>query len=87
MRAAVVANLRTLLGLRITDLTSWKRIKRAYSLTVSWEANRELAETFYNSITRRVFSTVGANPDIEYVTLTSTAATAPISGEISNPTG
>jgi isocitrate dehydrogenase kinase/phosphatase len=63
----VVTNVRDMLGNRIADQATWKRMNRSYSRLVQAETDRELAETFYNSITRRIFSTVGVNPDIEFV--------------------
>ena len=63
----VVTNVRDILGDRIADQDAWKRMKRSYAPLLQGESDRELAETFYNSITRRIFSTAGVNPDIEFV--------------------
>jgi isocitrate dehydrogenase kinase/phosphatase len=43
------------------------RIKAEYSQRISACIDYELAETFFNSVTRRVFATVGVDPDIEFV--------------------
>jgi isocitrate dehydrogenase kinase/phosphatase len=55
----------------------WERMKRAYSGRVAQERNFELAETFFNSATRRVFSTVGVNPDVEFVSLETAITSGP----------
>jgi len=65
--AGIVSRIRDLLGDRLGDVELWKRIKPAYSDQVGAERNREVAETFFNSVTRRIFSTVGVNPDVEFV--------------------
>ncbi len=56
-----------LLGEAIEDRELWARIKSAYS---TWLADRdlwEIGETFYNSITRLVFTTTGVDPQVEFV--------------------
>jgi isocitrate dehydrogenase kinase/phosphatase len=42
-------------------------MKADYSPRVSCRSDFELAETFFNSITRRIFSTVGVDPQIEFI--------------------
>jgi isocitrate dehydrogenase kinase/phosphatase len=64
---AALDRTRNLLGDRVSSVDLWAEIKRAYASSISAEANDELAETFFNSVTRRVFSTVGVNPEIEFV--------------------
>jgi isocitrate dehydrogenase kinase/phosphatase len=44
----------------------WAQMKDLYADLVSGRVDAELAETFFNSITRRVFTTVGIDPTIEY---------------------
>ena len=56
-----------LLGPRYSDPETWKELKRAYGEVTADKPNPELAETFFNSVTRRVFSTVGVNPEIEFL--------------------
>ncbi|MGE0494666.1 MAG: bifunctional isocitrate dehydrogenase kinase/phosphatase [Vulcanimicrobiota bacterium] len=63
----LVESLRELMGDHLTSKNSWRQIKDAYRLQLEERANRELAETFYNSATRRIFSTVGVDPRIEFV--------------------
>jgi isocitrate dehydrogenase kinase/phosphatase len=63
----VVAKVRRLLGSRVNDENVWIDIKSDYS-TLSNELDVwELAETFFNSVTRKIFATVGVNPQIEFV--------------------
>lgn len=65
--AAALETLHDLLGEDAEDSALWGRIRTAYSHVVGDCEDRELAETFFNSVARRVFSTVGVNPDIEFV--------------------
>jgi isocitrate dehydrogenase kinase/phosphatase len=57
---------RSALGERVTDRNVWAAMKTAYSGLIGGRANAELAETFFNSITRRIFVTVGVDPHIEF---------------------
>lgn len=45
----------------------WAAMKALYSHHIAERDDWELAETYYNSVTRRVFSTVGVDPYIEFV--------------------
>jgi hypothetical protein len=42
-------------------------MKTAYAELAAARADHELARTFFNSATRRVFATVGIDPEIEFV--------------------
>jgi isocitrate dehydrogenase kinase/phosphatase len=44
----------------------WCRLKPAYAELARGERNYELARTFFNSVTRRTFGTVGVDPEIEF---------------------
>ncbi len=59
--------LRATLGDRLLDRHLWPELKKAHSSSVAARPDRVLAETFLNSITRRVFATVGVDPAIEFV--------------------
>ncbi|RMG24769.1 MAG: bifunctional isocitrate dehydrogenase kinase/phosphatase [Methanobacteriota archaeon] len=59
--------LHDLMGGRITNKKVWAGMKAVYSGLIADRNDWELAETFFNSITRRIFTTVGVDPDIEYV--------------------
>ncbi len=56
-----------LLGERLTDKEIWTSMKALYSAFAMVQPDFELAETFFNSITRRTFATVGVDPRIEFV--------------------
>ncbi|MBI4852777.1 MAG: bifunctional isocitrate dehydrogenase kinase/phosphatase [Acidobacteria bacterium] len=45
----------------------WVNIKKNYTKIISKRGDLEIAETFFNSITRKIFTTTGVDPDIEYV--------------------
>ena len=55
-----------LLGARLTDEALWVSIKERFSGLIAGRHDAELAETFFNSITRTVFRTVGINRHIEF---------------------
>jgi isocitrate dehydrogenase kinase/phosphatase len=62
----LLVELGELLGADLAHEELWRAIKRAYGERATSRANPELARTFFNSTTRRIFSTVGVNPEIEY---------------------
>ncbi|HHP7238410.1 bifunctional isocitrate dehydrogenase kinase/phosphatase, partial [Longibacter sp.] len=53
---------------RLHSKDLWRQIRSAYSKLTRDKRDAELAETFYNSLTRRIFNTVGVDPHIEFVT-------------------
>lgn len=60
--------IRQRIGDRLHDKSLWGEIRTAYSQHVADRADAELAETFFNSVTRRIFNTVGVDPNVEFVT-------------------
>jgi isocitrate dehydrogenase kinase/phosphatase len=56
-----------LLGPRMHEHLLWVSMKAVFSSLIEARQDWELAETFYNSITRRVFTTVGVDPDLQFV--------------------
>lgn len=58
---------RALLGERCKDRLVWVSAKAVYSSLIAQRQDWELAETFFNSVTRRIFSTVGVDPLTEFV--------------------
>ncbi len=60
-------DIRGMLGERITDPFLWAGMKAVYSGLIADRDDWELAETFFNSITRRIFDTVGVDERIEFV--------------------
>jgi isocitrate dehydrogenase kinase/phosphatase len=64
---AVVAMLRSRFEARTGDRDLWAFMKPLYLVRISRRPDMELAESFYNSVTRRVFSTVGVDAHVEFV--------------------
>jgi isocitrate dehydrogenase kinase/phosphatase len=62
-----VAAIRDALGPAIHEKALWAQMKRAYADRIAGRADAEIAETFFNSVTRRIFTTVGVDPHIEFV--------------------
>lgn len=60
------ADVRATLGARVTDGRVWAAMKLVYSRLIEARPDCEVAETFFNSVTRRIFTTVGVDPAIEY---------------------
>lgn len=60
-------DLRDLLADRIAATDVWTAAKAVYSGRIAEREDWELAETYFNSITRRIFTTVGVDPRIEFV--------------------
>jgi isocitrate dehydrogenase kinase/phosphatase len=65
---AAVADVQDILQDAIMERTVWAAMKSEHRSRTAPRADAELAETFFNSVTRRVFSTVGVDSAIEYVT-------------------
>ncbi len=63
----LIAEIQALLGERERDAAVWAQMRDHYSEQIAGDPSMELAETFFNSVTRRIFTTVGVNPAIEYV--------------------
>jgi isocitrate dehydrogenase kinase/phosphatase len=61
-----VEALRALLGPGLRDHDAWRALKTAFFERVAGRRDLLLAETFFNSITRRIFTTVGIDPEIEF---------------------
>ena len=63
----MVAQIRTLLGSRLDDRIVWVGAKAVYSGLIDRRDDWELGETFFNSATRKIFTTVGVDAEIEFV--------------------
>ncbi|MCA9544795.1 MAG: bifunctional isocitrate dehydrogenase kinase/phosphatase [Myxococcales bacterium] len=63
----LVPTLQATLGERLADRLLWVSAKAVYSGLIEDHQDWDLAETFFNSVTRRVFTTVGVDPLIEFV--------------------
>ena len=49
-----------------TDVALWTDIKRAYEIIVARRPDSDFYRTFFNSVTRDLFGTVGVNPEVEF---------------------
>jgi isocitrate dehydrogenase kinase/phosphatase len=67
MVADLVARLRQQLETAASDRDSWAAMKIAFTRLIARRSYWQLAETFFNSVTRRIFATVGVDPNIEFV--------------------
>ncbi len=56
-----------LLDERLHEKIIWASMKAVYSSYIEDSQDCEIAETFFNSITRRIFDTIGVDPQIEFV--------------------
>ena len=69
--------LRHILGDRVSDSMVWAGMKAVYVVLVASRPDTDLAETFFNSVTRKIFTTVGVDPRIEFVDSDVVAPAAP----------
>jgi isocitrate dehydrogenase kinase/phosphatase len=65
--AGVVSDVRQRLDASEKDRKLWAAMKGAYSDLIRHTASLDLAETFFNSVTRRIFNTIGIDPRIEFL--------------------
>jgi isocitrate dehydrogenase kinase/phosphatase len=64
--AACVTEFRARLGDRRHDIALWSDIKQSYETLISSLADSNFYRTFFNSVTRDLFGTVGVNPAVEF---------------------
>jgi isocitrate dehydrogenase kinase/phosphatase len=63
----LTSHIRKLMGARLPEHSIWTGIKAVYSSLIARSPAWEVAETFFNSLTRRVFATAGVDQAIEFV--------------------
>lgn len=63
----VVAELAAALGPNVRDRPTWTRTRSLYAGLAESRHDPELAETFFNSVSRRVLGSVGTDPDTEFL--------------------
>ncbi len=56
-----------LMGPRLRERSIWRATKAVYSSLIAQSVRWEIAESFFNSLTRRVFATEGVDQTIEFV--------------------
>ncbi|HEX2915555.1 MAG TPA: bifunctional isocitrate dehydrogenase kinase/phosphatase [Chloroflexia bacterium] len=78
-----------LLDGRTDDKLVWASIKAVYSGLIENREDWEIAETFFNSVTRQIFTTVGVDEQIEFVDtdfeVPPTEACSPVYREYNQP--
>ena len=52
---------------RIADQATWREIRVEYACRIQDRTDAEFFKTFFNSLTRKVFNTVGVNPEVEFL--------------------
>ena len=62
-----VADVSDILEDAVLERIRWAAVKARHQQGLAGRPDAELARTFFNSVTRRIFSTVGADPAIEYL--------------------
>ncbi|HEY2712960.1 MAG TPA: bifunctional isocitrate dehydrogenase kinase/phosphatase [Chthoniobacterales bacterium] len=63
----LTSRVRDLMGARFQARPVWRATKAVYSSLITRSIRWEIAESFFNSLTRRVFATEGVDPTIEFV--------------------
>jgi isocitrate dehydrogenase kinase/phosphatase len=63
----IVERTKALLGATLCDRDAWTAIKAEYSPLIANSPGWEIAESFFNSLTRRIFATEGVDQTIEFV--------------------
>ncbi len=64
---ATVSRLRHHRGECEASKSEWVEVKRCFSAAVAQRGDAEIAETFFNSVSRRLFGTVGVDAGTQYV--------------------
>ncbi|MEZ5458456.1 MAG: isocitrate dehydrogenase kinase/phosphatase AceK regulatory subunit [Steroidobacteraceae bacterium] len=76
-----IAELKVRLGARAQDRSLWVAIRNAFEIEIAGFSDKEFTKTFFSSISRRLFGTVGVAPEVEFVA----TELDPLAG--SNPVG
>jgi isocitrate dehydrogenase kinase/phosphatase len=74
----IVLILRRILGPRVNDHELWNKIRSYFGERLNKVPDAGFIQTFFNSITRRIFGTVGTNPQLEFVSSLFDEDTEPI---------
>ncbi len=65
--AQLTTQIENLMGSRLSERSIWTATKAVYSSLIAQCWEWEIAESFFNSLTRRVFATAGVDQAIEFV--------------------
>src|SRR3954464_12471627 len=63
----LTSQIEELMGARLRERSIWTAMKAVYSALIAQSRRWEIAESFFNSLTRRVFATEGVDQAIEFV--------------------
>ena len=63
----LVGDLPALMGEALRDRALWVKVKSRYAEVVANLPDGEFAKTYFSSVTRRLFGTVGVDPAVEFV--------------------
>ncbi|CAN5232345.1 bifunctional isocitrate dehydrogenase kinase/phosphatase [soil metagenome] len=66
---AVVQAMQRELGELFKDRVFWLEIRRRYASLIEFAVDSEFMRTFFSSITRRIFNTVGVDQQVEFVAI------------------
>ncbi len=64
---AGLVRLGPLLAARLDDRPTWTALREAYAKAIASRGDVELAESFFNSFTRKIFHTIGVDPAVEFI--------------------
>lgn len=64
------------LGAHIAEASTWRDIKAEFASLIANYPDRKFDATFFNSLTRKVFKTVGVNRDVEFTSVADEEAEA-----------
>lgn len=67
--AATIRSLEPLLGEAMQSRTCWRRIRSLYAGMIAACADEGFYKTFFSSLTRRIFNTLGVDPQVEFLAL------------------
>ncbi len=67
MLVGLTNRVESLLGARLRERSVWQATKAVYSSLIAQSIRWEIGESFFNSLTRRVFATEGVDQAIEFV--------------------
>ena len=64
---ACLADLVGIMGAHIANQSTWRQVRDQYSERISHCTDSEFYKTFFNSLTRKAFNTIGVNTDVEFL--------------------
>ena len=62
----IAVQIEGILGSNATDRQTWIAIKRIFAPLIAGKQNEDIAETFFNSVTRTLLKTVGIDREVEF---------------------